>query len=140
MITEAGIKAAAEWWADRVCKPVFHGLSDEERKDRSNDGYVMAEMMASLLAKPVDSQQREDFIKALSDAIREMNGECYKLQLFVDYHPTLMLADAADKAGIDHSNFPWKSGMHFHDDGKVTAWCGYGTQDVVIYEPPPEGE
>ncbi len=124
-LTEEQIEKAAEWWADRVCKPTFSGLSDEERKDPRNLQYQLAEAMASTLVEPVGSDQRQQFIDALKEEL--MNPEYNPFWgLDVDYHPCLTLANAAKKAGIPSTNFPWKTRMRFSEGGVVEAALGYG--------------
>ena len=126
-LTESQVKKATEWWADRVCAPTFSGLSEAERRDPANDSYQFAEMLAGMATESVDGGQREKFIAALKEGLEAENYNSF-LGLSVDYHPCQFLARAADKAGISKSNFPWKTYMHFADDGTVKAACGRGSQ------------
>jgi len=124
-LTELQVTKATEWWADRICSPVFDGLSKEERRDPANEPYRLAEMLATMSIKPVGGNQREKFIAALRE---EIEAESYNslFGLSVDYHPCRELAQAAKEAEIPRSNFPWKTYMHFDADGTVKAACGYG--------------
>ena len=36
-LTDEQIEKAVQWWADRICAPVFSGLSNEERQDPRNN-------------------------------------------------------------------------------------------------------
>lgn len=124
-LTEEQITRAASWWADQVCAPVFSGLNEEERKDPMNSAYQMAEILAATSVKPIYQEQRDKFILALSDELR--NPDFYvRGGLYVDYDPDRILARAAKVAGIPTSNFPWKTGMSFYEDGTVKVATGYG--------------
>jgi len=130
-LTEEQIEKAVEWWADRVCAPVFSGLSATDRADPVNDAYQMAEMMATIAVKPVDDSKRQAFIDALKEELSSPDYNSW-MGLGVDYGPDLVLARAAEKAGISISNFPWKTHMSFLEDGKVKAAMGYGVLSTEI--------
>lgn len=131
MLTEEQIEKAAEWWADKVCKPVFSGLSEAERQDPVNNAYQMGEMMAASLVEDVDNDKRRAFIDALKE---ELSSPDYNQWwgLNVDYNPDRVLSRAAEKAGIPSGNFPWKTHMSFSEDGKVKAAMGYGVLSTEI--------
>jgi hypothetical protein len=130
-LTEKQIEKAAKWWADQVCKPTFSGLSDEECKDPRNRAYQFAEVMASILTEPVDGDQRQQFIDALKEELRSPEYNPF-WGLDVDYHPCRTLANAAAKAGVPLTNFPWKTHMRFTEDGAVEAALGYGAPMETI--------
>lgn len=130
-LTEEQVEKAAEWWADRVCAPVFDGLSDEERKDSVNDTYQIVEFLASTFVESVDNDQRRRFVVALKEELQDPEYNPW-WGLGVDYHPDRYLASAAEKAGISDHNFPWKTHLGFTEDGKVTASLGYGNPSEVI--------
>lgn len=125
-LTSGQVESAANWWADRVCAPVFDGLSDEERKDPSSKSYEHSEMLASLLVVDVKESTRDKFIDALKNILSD-DDFGPRGGLHVDYHPDGNLAKAAKTAGIPGTNFPWKTNMWFTDDGRVKAGCGYGS-------------
>lgn len=126
-LTDEQINKAIEWWANRVCAPVFNGLTQQERQDPANASYQLAEAFATMLTKPVQNDQREEFIVALKN---ELSSPEYNPHwgLHVDYAPCRELADAATLSGVPSSNFPWKTDMYFKDDGGVYAKTGYGAE------------
>lgn len=130
-LTEEQIEKAIEWWADQVCAPEFDGLSDEERQDPRNVNYQTAEVMASMLVKPVDKDQRQKFKDALREGLQAPDFNPF-WGLSVDYHPDRTLSRAAEKASISSNNFPWKTRMSFSEDGSVSASAGYGNPGQTI--------
>jgi len=60
--------------------------------------------------------------------------ECY---LSTDYNPCQTLAIAADRAGLPHAVFSWKSTVYINQNS-VSCSFGYGRPDVMHY-PLPEG-
>lgn len=125
-LTDEQAEKAAQWWANRVCAPIFNGLSDEERKNPRNTAYQMAEVMATMAVEPVSDSKREKFIAALKT---ELQAEKYNPYwgLSVDYGPCATLHHAAKKAGVPQTNFPWKTNMSFREDGTVAVSMGYAT-------------
>jgi hypothetical protein len=57
----------------------------------------------------------------------------YHLSFGVDYHPDEILFESAQEAGIDDTVFPCKTYM-WVDSKKVSAKCGYGSQEKIIAE------
>jgi len=123
-LTDEQIKKAAEWWADHVARPTFKTLSDEERSDPGSQPAAFAELLAHALVEPITEEQREKFISALSEDLKNSGNSHWGLS--VDYGPDQRLSMAADKAGISSNNFPWKTNMWFDEDGGVTVSLGYG--------------
>jgi len=126
-LTEEQIKKAADWWTNAITSPKFGGLNREERLDSANDGYQIAEALATVVSKHKTDEQLEAFGIALSDILRSDEFQ-YGHGLHVDYRPDRTLHEAAKKAGIDVSTsaFPWKTNMWFHCDGSVRVRVGYG--------------
>lgn len=130
-LTEEQIEKAAKWWADRICAPVFDGLSDAERKNPVNATYQFAEMFVSISVESVDNDRREQFMAAIKEELRDPEYNPW-WGLGVDYHPDRYLANAAVEAGISTHNFPWKTHMSFTEDGEVKAKLGYGNPNEVV--------
>lgn len=127
-ITEApsAARAAAIWWAEQVGAPTFRNVDENSGslQDTIASGY------------PVGAEQGEKFAAELEQAIGgQLEGQHWNVHLGVDYGPDLMLAEAADKAGIDRSRFPWKTRMSVHSD-YVTAALGYRAADKLIWQSP----
>lgn len=130
-LTERQMDIAIEWWADRVCKPKFDGLTEQERQDPANDAYKFAEGLALLLVEPVTDEQRERFKNALREEMQSSEFLSNPV-LRIDYHPNQVLAKAAEQAGISENNFPWKTWMHFWNDGAVECATGYAAPVEVL--------
>ena len=127
ILTQEQIEKAVDWWANAIRQPRFDGLSDTERADPANDGYQMAEMMATLAVKPKTEEQMDAFKKALRDELLSSEYNPGR-GLRVDYGPCIVLHNAAEKAGIGGGIiFPWKTDMYFRDDGSVRVSAGYGS-------------
>ena len=131
-LTDEQIEKAVNWWVNAIRQPTFDGLSDEERADPKNDGYQMAEMMATLAVKPKTEEQMDAFKKALRDELLSSEYNPYH-GLHVDYGPCVPLHNAAEKAGIvGGTTFPWKTNMYFRDDGSVRVSAGYRSPMEIL--------
>lgn len=124
-LTNEQIEKAVEWWANAILSPVFDGLSKEERQDPKNEGYQMAEMLATVAHKEPTSEQLETFKVALRNNLEDDEYN-QRWGLHVDYGPCGELGNAAETAGIPiGSLFPWKTSMYFFEDGRVGVSAGY---------------
>lgn len=127
------LQAAAQWWADQLTNPKFDNLGSTRgrnaKETRIND---FASMLATVSAakSQVDQAQLDSFKEAIVDAVN--SAEWFDGCLYVDYGPDRLLSEAAARAGIDRSRFPWKSGTWMRD-GQVTAACGYGAPREIIF-------
>lgn len=122
-LTAEQIDKAVNWWAKQLGSPTFKTLSNEERSDPSTAPAAIAEGMAMMLAKDITYEQGEVFKTALRESLT--GRDVMRWELSVDYSPTNTLGDAAQKAGIPLTNFPWKTNMSFGDDGSVKVALGY---------------
>ncbi|MBO6232953.1 MAG: hypothetical protein J6I85_07070 [Clostridia bacterium] len=123
------IKIASNWWAHVLMNPIF------------KNGDDIADM-AGLLVMIVNSksaitqEQITTFKVALADEITNAlkssrNGEIY---VSVDYHPDIVLATAAEKAGIDDDmGFPWKTTMKISNES-IAVSVGYAAPWKVLWE------
>ena len=121
--------AAAEWWAKKIDGTCKHDNGDTGLTS------LLAMCMADSLNKPVTEEQLEMFKAELIQQI-ETTAESYKyktdLDLYCDYGPGFLLADAARCAGISKNNFPYKTGMTITEEA-VTVRDGYRAQRVTIW-------
>ena len=118
----------ANWWADKICHTKF------DNGDRSETGF-MSMALASMLVQPVTDEQREKFVKVLTERIEGKD----RLFLDVDYHPSTDMREAAKEAGISEGNFPWKTWVQlFREHGKegfkIVARYGYCGEPETLYE------
>jgi hypothetical protein len=131
-LTNEQIEKAVVWWADRVAKPTFRALNDEERKSPGNDGMKFAELLATMNVLPVTQEQRVKFMDALRAQLEIESMFGVLDYLSVDYGPCTVLSNAAKIAEISENNFPWKTNMWFNDDGTVTVSLGYQGEQVKL--------
>lgn len=118
------IEIAASWWAARLQK-LHH---DNGAKDSTN---VMAMLFADMIAidhRPTNDQLVK-FRSALEDCIKR-EGRNY-ISLSCDYSPNSILAEAAEKAGINSCVFPYKVSTHIDGD-KFIVRDGYGADAVEV--------
>jgi hypothetical protein len=123
-LTRQQIRKAAKWWREQLENPTFDAGANDPH-------MVMATVLANMLAEKhePDDGRLDVFERELRRALARETR--YISSLSVDYHPGPILRDAADRAGIDHSRFPWKTRMSFRD-GKVLVSLGYGASQVEI--------
>ena len=133
-LTEKQIRAAVDWWGEALQAPTFKTLSREERSDPGSQPAAFAEMMAAAYAKPPSANKVDDFKNALAEILRADGGGW---GLNVDYGPDAVLAQALTNADVSGGmlSLPWKTNMHFGEDGSVSVAKGYGQPYVVILEP-----
>lgn len=139
-LTDA-ITHAVDWWCERI-----DGAARQDVGERSKTG-AMIDGMASLLAHQrapahhLIERFRVELTRILHERYERLDERVRRnLWLGVDYHPSQELADAAERAGIDHAVFPIKSGMWVYPD-YVDAKHGYtgAVERIYVrpgYEPP----
>lgn len=120
--------AAAEWWASKI-----DGRHHHDNGDRSSAGAI-GMFLADALMKAPSEEQVDKFKGALiTELLNENNASLLAFGgLHCDYGPGLFLRDAAEEAGIESYNFPFKTSMSFRD-GEIFVRDGYGAQPVKIY-------
>lgn len=106
---------AAEWWADKICHPRFDAGEELE----------MGSMLAGMLARPVDNDDRQRFTYKLADLIYTKLQEDDRCIVECDYHPDQILGEALSLIGKEN-NAPWKTAMIINKNGRIQAKCGYG--------------
>lgn len=135
-MTTESIKAAVEWWADKLKACKQSGLSAAERKDPGNRGYELAEMLMSMNKPAVTDDQIAKFSESLTAQIAEGNIH----HLGVDYGPDVPLFGALKAAGIraDMGTLPIKTSMWLDAD-RVSVRYGYGSAEETIWAAEKEG-
>lgn len=125
MNRETAIKTAAKWWTDKLRERSPHDNGDKSRTS------AFAMILADMLTTPMSEDQLNRFQKALEDGIDQdlkKYGEKYGGTMGCDYGPCNLLSDAAEQAGINPNNFPYKTHMHIKkngDDYTVLVSDGY---------------
>lgn len=119
-LTPEQIEAAAEWWANAVCRPKFDNGDD-------SPAGGMAFALATLATKPVTPEARKVFKERLSAILAELNCQ----SLYADYQPEWAIANAMEQAGIHRTNCPWKTSMHLIRGG-VQVSAGYRAPYVTL--------
>lgn len=122
MKRETAIKAA-KWWSGKL-------KSNSHNNGNDSFASVMAGIMADYLADKnhVSEEQFAAFETHLIDRIIGYD----RIVLSCDYGPDHELAEAAEKAGIDCTRFPWKTSMYINND-EISVSDGYRARREVIY-------
>jgi hypothetical protein len=146
-ITNKIIMRAVELWCRKLLNPKFDNGDD-------SDTGCMTHMLATINIQndknriPDLSASIEKFRTVLTEKLIQLRdnpaeGEYFNTYLDVDYRPCLILAEAADIAGIPHSMFSCKSSVsmdrYFPEaTGRVSTSFGYGAPHIYHY-PLPDG-
>lgn len=126
-INEDLVEAAAEWWRQKVTSMARHDNGDD------SDASIVAMLLSDLNAEPVPDNKAQKFKAALASAIAEELGRNQYVHLDVDYHPCVILANAASEAGISEFNLPYKTYMTI-TESSVSVRDGYDALEEVIYQ------
>lgn len=119
MVEEKIVKIAVEWWAEKISGNKPHSNGDNSPVNR------IAMMIADSGRKNITEDQLNFFKEELSRGIKEHFAENeYDLLLCVDYSPCTLLNKAAEKAGINVLNFPFKTDMRIYSN-RVEVSDGY---------------
>lgn len=112
-VPEAMARAAAHWWAERADGTAHH----------NNRGGDLASVFAGILADTMNTPPQcgalEKFEEILAEKIMTAEFPYMWSSIWVDYGPDQILAEAAQEAGINCANFPWKTGMHIDPEKKT---------------------
>ena len=136
-ISDKVIEKAVELWARKLYNPSF------DNGDNSESGgmtFLLATM--NILTDKAEIKDMESRVKVFCDTLTKTlkdkrDRREYLPYLSVDYGPCRELAEAADVAGIPHSQFSCKSSVYMHD-GYVGMSFGYGARTSYYY-PLPDG-
>ena len=122
---EEVILTATQWWSDKLASRAPHSNGDRSAAS------MFACLFADMGTKPLTEDQRSIFEKVLAERLQSeyddkiVNRKFSHFGLGTDYGPTLELAEAAQAAGINNLNFPFKTWMNIFKD-HVEVSDGYG--------------
>lgn len=121
------IKKAVKWWSKQIQSNKPHDNGDD------SPASAMAMVFADMGRSHVSEEQIRIFETALEKGIKEHleKWEYGNPSIGTDYNPDLVLASAAEAAGISALNFPFKTDMYFRD-GEIWVKEGYGAKIVKI--------
>lgn len=132
---ENAVKKVVGFWVEKS----FRTLLNQNNGDDSPQGgmtFLLMNMVAMENKKSVTEEKIKLFEEKLSELlIKERNGlplGTYPITLDVDYHPSWMLAEAADYAKIDSSCFPCKTFSLIKLDNSVEAKFQYAGKLVKL--------
>lgn len=117
-IHEAAV-VAAEWWAKEISGYTRHDNGD------SSLSSSFAMLLADIGQEAPNEEQVETFKAAVIKGIEEYpHQDLVGVDLCCDYGPGGILHDAAEEAGINELNFPFKTNMFVAKD-RVRVSAGY---------------
>lgn len=126
-IHEAAV-VAARWWAERIVGNTRHDNGD------TNLSSSFAMWMADAGQETPNRAQIETFEAAVIRGIEEYpHQDLVGVDLCCDYGPGGILHDAAEEAGINELNFPFKTNMFVAKD-RVRVSAGYAQPYETIWE------
>jgi len=126
--------AAANWWAAAIGAPTFR-ITDRNSGPEDQEIGMVAALTGHMFADkhPITGDQAAVFAEELAKTITEELGRVrYHVTLGVDYGPDQELSEAAEKAGINGSRFPWKTNMWVKAD-VVTVSAGYRGAEQIVW-------
>lgn len=127
------INAAVDWWTEKVT-----GLHHHDNGEQSLDAFI-GMMMADRCMKAVTAEQekifRDELKKTITAHFDDRDDFCLGRGIFVgcDYGPCKVLAEPAEKAGINVLNFPFKTDMCI-TTYSVSVSDGYAQPWKIIFE------
>lgn len=116
---------AAEWWAKKIGGEIHHDNGDNSPLNK----------LAMLMADSAQTRPTEAQIEVFKAAvIKGIEGYPYsgEIDIYCDYWPGLILSDAAEEAGINKMNFPYKTGMYVSEK-EIRVKEGYGQPYETIW-------
>jgi len=120
---------AARWWADTI-----KNGAKLDNGDKSDTGFT-THMLATIAQaeNKITEEQALLFEEALVEALLDKKDILPCRILGCDYHPDRILAESAEKAGINPgmTTFPWKTNMWIKD-GEIEVSEGYGAPPVKV--------
>ena len=119
-------EVAARWWAERIVGNTRHDNGD------TNLSRAFAMLMADAGQETLSRAQIETFEAAVIRGIEEFPHQDL-VGLHCDYGPGGILHDAAEEAGINELNFPFKTNMFVAKD-RVRVSDGYAHPWETIWE------
>lgn len=125
MNKETAIKAA-EWWAEKIKKNEPHSNGDNDPRN------MTAMMLADILRDRHNKFTNTNICKFKENLINNLLKEDDCITFGCEYHPDIILFEAAQKAGFTEDVFPYKTFMTIRKDGTIFVREGYGSAEVQI--------
>lgn len=124
-VTKEMAHAMESWWGERINGDSIHDNGDNSLSS------VLAGVLADSMNEPADEEKVTKFVDVLTEKIiKEVEGGAFGLfyQLSTDYAPSRFLREAAEEAGINPNNFPWKTAMDIrkNENGELVAMVSDG--------------
>lgn len=144
------IDKACELWVNMISNPRFNALGKKENRvqgDDPNGSMAMAQGIAAETASRIEvsPESFDNFaatLKALLMSKTSFDNErkeiifaddgWYQTSLGVDYHPEMVLSQAAKQEKIPHELFPWKTNMYLSGE-YISLSYGYGAEPLYYY-------
>ncbi len=130
------IKKAVDLWCKQLLSPFF---DNGDNSFIGMMGQALATMKIEADRSKIEDMERriEVFREALTEELFRLRDcpeqdEYFQTWLYVDYHPCPLLAMAADKDRIPHSQFSCKSNVHIRPKF-IASRFGYGADYLYHY-------
>ncbi|HUX02294.1 MAG TPA: hypothetical protein VMY35_15120, partial [Phycisphaerae bacterium] len=130
------VRIAADWWTEQLRKGV-----------PKDNGDPFTSSVANFLCPPISLSEiqlagfRDQLILSIVDHLQSLSDTwkqdaprfgSYLRGFGCDYHPDLVLRQAADLAEVPERAFPWKTHMWIDPDG-VRVKRGYGAPIETVW-------
>lgn len=102
------INIAAQYWIN-----IIKSGKDHDNGDNSFAGFICSHL-ANESTEELENEKLEKFRKAFFEEFKKVVKEYPReseVNLYCDYNPGWVLSEAAEKAGINEMQFPWKTGI-----------------------------
>lgn len=122
---------------DTLCEYWVRKLSGKLEHDNGDDSFVGSIFKFLIDAKTEENAPTVDqlkiFRKELGKQIEASKWD--DIDLYCDYNPGYMLAEAAEKANIDKIVFPYKTGINYHANSNLITESKYRAKlsDKIIF-------
>lgn len=122
--TEDAALALSMWWSQKS----FRTPLNKDNGDSNPLLFMLASMSTKTAQESVTDDKINIFEQELSKHIIEYREKypSSRVSIYTDYNPDHSLSLAAEKAGLDPSAFPWKTGSYINDKNEVFVSFGYG--------------
>lgn len=133
MYNEQLINVAVDWWTEKITG--LHKHDNGERSLNALLGMAMADYGMKAVTLEQEKTFREELKKSIMEYIDDCGDFCLGRGIFIgcDYGPCEVLAKAAEKAGINVLNFPFKTDMQI-TTYRVSVSDGYAQPWKIIFE------
>ncbi len=115
------VNKIVEFWTDQISD-----VNKDAGDDKLNNMGALMQLFTATKSDPADMNK---FKTSLKEKLESQDLE--NLCMNCDYHPTGILKDAMEEAGIPKINAPWKTWLRV-DKGKVLVKKGYGKPEEEL--------